>query len=204
MTSACTFGPIRVEYDARVLAPRPWTLAQSRHALTALDRGPDGPILELHCGAGHIGQATAAWSGRGLVQVDDDPAACEWARANAAGNGLTADVWCTSVDALDGAAGAFALVLADPPYVPADEMAQFVDDPTHAIDGGPDGLAGFRKCLPVAARLTASTGSVVLQVRGPRQAAEVEHFVSECCPELRPADAVTVGPDRTVMTFVRA
>ena len=79
----CDFGPLRVDYDDRVLAPRPWTLLQSRHGAAWLEQSIDGPIIELHCGAGQIGQATAKWSGRALVQVDDDPVACGWAQHNA-------------------------------------------------------------------------------------------------------------------------
>ena len=79
----CTFGPVDVEYDGGVLTPRPWTLVQSARAAQRLARSPDGPLLEFHCGAGHIGQAAAAWSGRHLVQVDDDPRCCDWAARNA-------------------------------------------------------------------------------------------------------------------------
>jgi release factor glutamine methyltransferase len=193
----CDFGPLRVGYDEAVLAPRSWTLVQSRHAAALLERAPAGPVLELHCGAGHIGQATAVWSGRELVQVDDDGAACTWARKNAVANEVRADVECAPVEALAVGDQEFALVLADPPYVPSGEVVSFSDDPPHAIDGGDDGLAGVRASLPVAASVTRSGGFVVLQVRGPGQA----HAVSRRAPELdlRVLGMVAPSPDRAVL-----
>jgi release factor glutamine methyltransferase len=202
-TQTCEFGPLRVRYDDRVLAPRPWTLLQSRHAAAWLAHGPPGPIIELHCGAGHIGQAAALWSGRELVQVDDDPASCTWARRNADDNGVTSDVRCQPLEALRYGDGPFALVLADPPYVPSAETIRFRDDPRHAIDGGSDGLDGFRACVPRAANLTSPRGAVVLQVRGPRQASAVTDLVHRSVPELRVQATVTVSCDQALVALVR-
>jgi methylase of polypeptide subunit release factors len=199
----CDFGPLRVGYDDTVLEPRPWTVAQSRHAAALLERAPAGPLLELHCGAGHIGQAAAVWSGRALVQVDDDPHACGWARRNAAANDVDADVRCATVEALDAPDDTFALVLADPPYVPSTETARFSTDPLHAIDGGADGLDAVRACLPVAARLTRPGGAVVLQVRGPGQARAVGHAARDDAVRLDVLGTVVVAPDRAVVLLTR-
>jgi methylase of polypeptide subunit release factors len=201
-TMRTAFGPLCVEYDDHVLAPRPWTVLQSRHATAWLEHGPEGPIIELHCGAGQIGQATAAWSGRELVQVDDDPAACAWARHNAQHNAVRSDVWCRPVEALDESDGSFALVLADPPYVRSSETNRFHDDPGHAIDGGPDGLSGIRACLPAAARLTASKGAILLQVRGLVQAAAVGSMLASTIPQFEVRATVTVSIDRAVVMLV--
>jgi methylase of polypeptide subunit release factors len=109
---SCEFGPLRVVFDDTVLEPRPWTVLQSRHAARLLEDLPPGPLLELHCGAGHIGQAAAVWSARPLVQIDDDPSACRWARDNAAINGVRATVECVGVHDFR-TETPFALVLAD-------------------------------------------------------------------------------------------
>ena len=162
-----------------------------------LSDGDPGPILELHCGAGHIGQATAAWSGRTIVQIDDDLAACEWARRNAAANGVDADVRHTAIESLP-ADAAYALVLADPPYVPTDDVHRFDDDPRHAIDGGPDGLDGLRACLPVAAgavrpgrRGGAAGAGSGAGGGGPRAGARVR---ARPRPARGPACSPTIGP----------
>lgn len=202
-TRTDTFGPVRVEYDERVIAPRRWTLLQSARAARRLCDAPPGTIVELHCGAGHIGQAAAAWTGRPLVQIDDDPSCCEWARRNAVANDVAATVVCTDVDSVPLRDATCALVLADPPYVPTDETARYPDDPRHAIDGGVDGLDGVRACLPAAARLLRPGGAVVLQVRGPSQAARVGSLVAEHHPELTLVDVVTVSPTRAVAELER-
>jgi methylase of polypeptide subunit release factors len=197
----CDFGPLRVGYDDSVLAPRPWTMAQSRHAAALLERAPAGPVLELHCGAGHIGQTAAVWSGRELVQVDDDPAACAWSRRNADRNEVDSEVRCAAVEALDVGDSRFALVLADPPYVPSGDVVRFSDDPPHAIDGGDDGLDGVRAALPVAARLTRPGGYVVMQVRGPGQAHTVSRELAEL--ELEVLGMVASALDRAVLLLTR-
>jgi release factor glutamine methyltransferase len=202
-THSTAFGPVRVEYDERVLAPRRWTLVQSAHAARRICGSPPGAIVELHCGAGHIGQAAAAWTGRPLVQVDDDPACCTWAARNAAANVVPAAVVCSDVGSVPLRDERCALVLADPPYVPTVDTRQFPEDPRHAIDGGADGLDGIRACLPVASRLLRPSGAIVLQVRGPAQAALVRRLVAEGHPELTVVDVVTVSPTRAVVELVR-
>lgn len=193
------FGPVDVEFDDRILSPRPWTLVQSARAAQRLVHLPAGPALELHCGAGHIGQAAAAWSGRHLVQVDDDPGCCEWAARNARRNGLPVSVVRADVDAVPVASGSCALVIADPPYVPARETSLYPDDPLHAIDGGEDGLDGVRACLPTAERVLRPGGLLVLQVRGPRQATLVGALTRNDHPAFRVADVVTVSPQRAII-----
>jgi release factor glutamine methyltransferase len=199
----CDFGPLRVGYDDSVLAPRPWTVLQSRHAAALVDGRPDGPLLELHCGAGHIGQAAAVWSRRPLVQVDDNPAACRWARRNADVNAVPAEVRCSRIEGLTEPDGKFALVLADPPYVPSSETGRFADDPLHAIDGGDDGLDGVRLCLPVATRLTRPGGMVVLQVRGPAQAHTLGRVVADEDLGLDVVGMVAVSTDRALVLLTR-
>ena len=65
------FGGLRIEYDARVLAPRAWTAAQSRWAAELIRTAPPGPVLELCAGAGHIGLLAVTLAPRPLVCVDN-------------------------------------------------------------------------------------------------------------------------------------
>ena len=177
-----TFGPLVVTFDEHVLEPRPWTLLQATWAAELSADLPPGPLLELCSGAGHIGQAAALLAGRDLVQVDLDPHACELARANAAANvtpaGHTVDVRCGDLGAALGEEDRFALVLADPPYLPRDEVEAWPSDPTLAIDGGPDGLDLPRRCLFASARSVHPDGAVLLQALGSDQiellAADIE------------------------------
>ncbi len=168
----CEFGPLRISYDDRVLEPRPWTLAQSEWAAELAADAPDGPLLELCTGAGHIGLAAALLTGRRAVLVDADEAACEFALRNAVAAGIAdrVEVRHGPMDAVLNTDELFAVVLADPPYIPSSETAVFPEDPLRAIDGGDDGLDLARLCLEVAAGHVLPGGPVVLQLRDAGQA----------------------------------
>lgn len=172
------FGPLRIGYDDRVLEPRPWTFAQSAWAAELLHDAPPGPVLELCSGAGQIGLATAALTGRDLVLVDASQAACAISVRNAAGAGLAdgVEVRHGPMDVVLHDGERFALVLADPPYIPSAETGAFPADPLTAIDGGDDGLDLARLCLAVAARHVDAGGPVLLQLR---DLAQAERLVAE-------------------------
>lgn len=173
------FGPIDVEYDDAVLVPRPWTIAQSRWAVELLGDLPDGPVLELCAGAGQIGLVVAVETGRRLVQVDVDPRACAFARENASRAGVTSEVRCGDLQRAVGPTERFPLVLADPPYVPTDEVDELPGDPRDAIDGGPDGLDIARRCLQIAAAHLVDGGLVLLQLGSSEQADRLRPSAAE-------------------------
>ncbi len=196
--AAIRFGPIDVAFDESVLRPRPWTLAQSEWAAELSD---GGPILELGCGAGHIGLAAAALRGARIVQVDRNPAACRWARVNAAANGLAdmAEQRCGAVDDVLGVGERFGVVIADPPYVPSDEVHLYPEDPVSAIDGGPDGLGAIRNFLTAAGGHVAPGGSVIVQVRGLLQVGHLEGWLAHpSSPSLIVVEARSYGDIRAL------
>ena len=195
------FGPVRIGFDATVLEPRPWTIAQSRIAADLLDDEPPGAVLELGCGAGQIGLATAAWTGRRLVQVDDSAAACRWARRNAAANRIPVEVRYAGMSDALAHDDRFALVLADPPYVPSRDVARYPDDPRHAIDGGADGLDVVRTCLAVITAHASPGAPVALQVRGPAQVDHVTAVVAREGLPLTAERAHVVSPERAVLVL---
>jgi release factor glutamine methyltransferase len=169
------FGPLTIRYGESVLEPRPWTLAQSEWAAALLADAPAGPILELCSGAGQIGLAAAALSGRDVVLVDASAEACKFGQLNAeaaAMEGAT-DVRHGLMDEVVVADERFAIVLADPPYLPSSSTGLYPDDPLHAVDGGADGLSLARVCLDVAARHTDAGTPVLLQLRDLAQAEQL-------------------------------
>ncbi len=168
--STLRFGGLDIAYDHRVLEPRPWTLLQSEWASELSPGAPDGPILELCCGAGHIGLAAAGVTGRPLVQVDASQPAAELAALNAAAANIASEVRCGDLAQVVGERGHFPLVLADPPYLPSAMVADHPDDPTDAIDGGPDGLSVIRRCLPLIEACMHPEGAALVQVHGETQA----------------------------------
>jgi release factor glutamine methyltransferase len=163
-TRTTRFGPVEVEYDASVLVPRPWTLEQSTWAAALLGSLPDGPVLEVCAGVGHIGLAANVASGRELVLVDLDERACELARRNADASGQRVAVRRGPMDTVLRDDELFPLVLADPPYIPSRDVGRFPEDPLVAIDGGEDGLALARACLDVVSAHLAADGAALLQL----------------------------------------
>jgi release factor glutamine methyltransferase len=198
-TSSMEFGPLRISYDARVLRPRPWTLHQSTWAAELAAIAPPGPLLELCCGAGQIGLAAVARIGRRLVCVDVDPVACEYTRLNAELAGLAGllEVRAGLLEERVGPGELFAGVIADPPWVPREEVVRYPEDPVTAIDGGPDGLDLARACIATAARHLVLGGFAVLQVGTRPQA---DQLIAELgrydgllrCPEVREFDHGTL------------
>lgn len=174
------FGPVDIAFDDSVLIPRPWTIAQSTWARQLLEAVPSGHVLELCSGAGHIGLAAVHGTERHLVQVDRDPHACELARENGAAAGVAADVRCGPMSEVLADDDRFALVIADPPWVPSAGVQVFPADPVWAIDGGDDGLDVARECVRVAARHLDPEGVVVLQLGSAEQCGQLDDTLREC------------------------
>lgn len=172
LVESLEFGGLTITFDDRVLRPRPWTVAQSRWAAELMTQAPPGPVLELCTGAGHIGLASVAENRRRLLCVDLSEAAVGLCRANtrAAGLGHRVEVRQGRVDEVVGDAERFAVVLADPPWVPAAQTGTFPEDPLLAIDGGDDGLAVARTCLEVVERHLLPGGHAVVQLGSSAQA----------------------------------
>ena len=194
-----TFGDLTVRFDDGVLRPRAWTIAQSRWAAELAAGVPDGPILELCAGVGHIGLHLASLVRRRLVLVDADAAACEHARFNVdlADLPLGAEVRHGPVDAALGEAERFPLILADPPWVPSRDTAAYPQDPVWAIDGGPDGLELARACVEVIGHHLDDAGVAVLQLGTEEQATRMQdHLASRPDLALRVAEVRPV-PDES-------
>ena len=195
------FGPVPITYEGDVLEPRPWTLAQAEWAAEL----PAGPMLELGSGAGQIGLAAAALTGCTVVQVDSSDEAHAAAAANAAAAGLDGVVTQRCGDPADvlGHDERFAVVIADPPYVPSDAVDDFPDDPRTAIDGGDDGIDVVQHFVAVAADHLAAGGSIVLQLGGAAQVDAVAAWLDGSgAPPLAVRDRRTFGPDRALALLV--
>ena len=197
---AIDFGPVTVAFDGTVLRPRPWTLAQAEWAAELAAAGSD--VLEVGCGAGHIGLAAAVMSGSRLVQVDRDPAACRWAALNAAtgGCGDRVEQRCGTAGEVLAEGELFDVVIADPPYVPSAEVRLYPEDPPGAIDGGPDGLETVRSFLGDISGHVAPGGSVLLQVRGAGQVDDIARWLAHpASPALVVTEARFYGDLRAVV-----
>ena len=183
------FGGLSIHWDHRVLRPRLWTVEQALWAAKVGRELPAGPVLELFCGAGHIGLLAASRLGRDVVQVDTNPAAVEFARRNAAEAGVRADVRERPVAAALEPDELFPLVIADPPWVAHERVDNFPDDPPAAIDGGSDGTEKIALAVAVGTRHLHPDGHLFVQVGDAGQAEVVRDLVDRAGP----------GPARAVL-----
>lgn len=181
------FADLTIEFDGRVLRPRPWTALQSRWGAELLAQGPQGPVLELCAGAGQIGLLTIARDPRPLVMVDSCEIACAYAESNAAKAGLSGfvEVRRSRIHEAVAPDERFALIQADPPWVRHYDVDRYPEDPLTAIDGGQDGLDIAWECLAVISRHLLPGGAALLQLGSTEQAAAVHQNLP---PQLKIVD----------------
>ena len=144
--------PFRI--DASSLDPRPDTETLIEAALALA--GGEAPLrlLDLGTGSGCILITLLAELPRATgIGIDKSLPALELAQANAASLGVGDRARFMAGDWLDAVQGSFDLVVANPPYLSAADMAGLFNevgahDPRDALDGGPDGLSAYRRIVP--------------------------------------------------------
>ncbi|WP_110240049.1 RsmD family RNA methyltransferase [Nocardioides gilvus] len=202
--TSVAYGPLEIAYDSRVLTPRDWTRQQSTWAADLMQDLPDGPILELCSGAGHIGLLAAHLSGRRAVLVDMEPTACHYARLNAetAGLGEFVEVRLARADAALRPDERFACVMVDPPWVPTSEIDRFPEDPRLAIDGGEDGLDVIRDLLHVVAPALLPHGVALVQLGTSAQVEQLHTWLDTPDSPSLTITEVRVHGDRGVVALL--
>lgn len=137
----CEFYGREFFVDDRVLIPRPETEVLVEAAIERAPRG--GRVLDIGAGSGCIG-VTLALERPDLhvLAVDISTAALAVARRNA--RNLNANVRFAASDVLSSVRGGFDLVVSNPPYIAADEVAQLQTEvrdhePRAALTPGPRG-----------------------------------------------------------------
>jgi len=165
------FWSLEFRVDGSVLDPRPDSETLVEAGLAAL-AGRDRPwrLLDLGTGSGCLLLALLselpAATGLG---IDRSPAALRIAADNADRLGLAARARFACGDWGAGVAGEFDLILCNPPYIPSDAIAGLAPEvalyePRLALDGGPDGLACYRRLAPQLGPLAASGGTILLEL----------------------------------------
>ena len=163
--------PLRI--TPATLVPRPETETVVEAALAAIDangaRTRTLRIADLGAGSGAIllallSELPCAFG----IGTDLSHEALATARDNAIRHGLSrraAMLACNFGDALD---CGFDLVVTNPPYIAAGDIASLSPevrhDPHRALDGGPDGLAAYRAIAADARRLIKPLGHLVLEL----------------------------------------
>jgi release factor glutamine methyltransferase len=148
-----------------VLDPRP----ETETLVAATLEQPFDAVLDLGTGSGCLLLTLLAErpAARG-VGVDLSEPALAVARANAAALGVTARVRLVQGDWAAGLEGRFDLIVSNPPYIPAAEMAALAPEvrdwePALALSPGADGLAAYRAIASAAPRLLAPGGALMVE-----------------------------------------
>jgi release factor glutamine methyltransferase len=190
------------------LDPRPdtETLIEAALAQAEARGGRDRPlaILDLGTGTGCILLTLLAElpAARG-VGTDLSQAALRLAARNAARLGLGERASFLAGDWLDPVSGRFDLVVSNPPYIAGGEIARLAAevsayDPPVALDGGPDGLAAYRRIAARAADVLAEGGRLLLEI-GEGQAGPVTAILGAAGFEIEAVRPDLAGRSRAVV-----
>lgn len=186
-----TFYGRRFVVTPDTLDPRPDTEALVDLALAIA--GDEGwrersiEILDIGAGTGCVLLTLLAEmaQARGLG-TDLSAAALAVAKQNAAALGLAGRVRWQEARSLEGVAGRFDLVVANPPYIPGGEIAGLERevrdyDPLLALDGGADGLDIYRQIVSGSAQPEIASGTWFVVEIGAGQAEAVVSLVERHC-----------------------
>ncbi|MBD9662716.1 [protein release factor]-glutamine N5-methyltransferase [Variovorax beijingensis] len=171
------FHGLGLQVDARVLVPRPDTETLVDWALQCLEGRSAPRVLDLGTGSGAI--ALALQHARPDAEVDAvDASADALAVAEANAQRLGLPVRFRRAHWLDGAAGGYAVIASNPPYIAAGDphLAALQHEPLAALVAGPDGLADIRQIVQQAPAHLADGGWLLLE-HGHDQAAAVRQLL---------------------------
>jgi release factor glutamine methyltransferase len=192
ITGMREFWGRRFRVTPAVLDPRPETETLIAHAL---EGPPARRVLDLGTGSGCILLTLLAeWPRARGVGVDISDAALEVAAGNARSLGVAGRADLVAGDWCDGLEGQFDLIVSNPPYIAAGEMAGLspevrLHEPLAALspDAGPggDGLGAYRRIAAgIGAGIGAGVGALLapggrlLLEIGPRQALDVSRILT--------------------------
>ena len=201
LTGVREFWSLPFHVSPATLIPRPESESVVAAALRRLPQVAPARVLDLGTGTGCLllavlSERPAAF-GIGLDRV---PAAAALAARNARDLGLSdrAAFLCGNWgDPID---GRFALVLSNPPYIPAAELDALMPEvsryePASALDGGTEGLDAYVRIIADLPRLLAPGGVAVLEL-GPALGfaglARAAGFAIEIEPDLAGAPRVAI------------
>lgn len=177
------FCGLTFEIRPGVLIPRSPIAELINNGFSPWLRKPPSRVLDLACGSGCIGIAIARQFPHATVVCSDiSPDALELARRNAFKLGVADRVQVVESDLFAGLEGRFDLIVSNPPYVDAVEMAnrpaEYRHEPELALASGADGLDFTRQLLAQVTGYLTDDGSLFVEVGASDEALQA------ACPEL--------------------
>jgi release factor glutamine methyltransferase len=179
------FFLLKFEVNPAVLIPRPDTETLVLTALESLKSKPGSRVLELGTGSGCIAVSLAVKSPQAsFVAVDLSPDALELAKKNAAAHNVASRIDFRLGDLFAPVAGEmFDTIVSNPPYVTVAEwqnLAEEVRDhePRLALDGGPDGLAFYRRIAGDCHQFLHPGGEAIVEIGETQQEAVASLFAA--------------------------
>jgi release factor glutamine methyltransferase len=168
------FWGLPFKLNAETLLPRPETETVVEAALAALDlenrTSRELRIVDLGTGSGALLLALLSELPRACgIGTDISFAALRCARDNAAAFGLSTRASFVACDYGTALRGPVDVLVSNPPYVARADIAGLQPevrdfDPRAALDGGLDGLDGYRAIAPQARDMLAPDGVLVLEL----------------------------------------
>jgi release factor glutamine methyltransferase len=175
------FWSLTLRLSPDVLVPRPETETVIEAALDAVVRDAlqmeKVRILDIGTGSGALLLALLSELPNAIgTGTDISPAALAVARANAERSNLADRCAFVAGDAAAGVPGPFDLIVSNPPYIAHGDIASLEPevrdfDPALALDGGTDGLDGYRAIAADARRLLAPGGRLIVELGAGQEAA---------------------------------
>jgi ribosomal protein L3 glutamine methyltransferase len=171
LTGIAYYGGLKFEVDERVLVPRSsiLELIEAGFHPWLAEREPDR-MLDLCTGSGCLAILCAlAFPHARIDATDISEGALEVAAANLKRHGLSQRVKLHKADVFDDLPrAAYDLIISNPPYVSAEEMAtlpeEYRREPALALEAAEDGLAIVRRILERAPDFLSHDGLLVVEV----------------------------------------
>lgn len=169
LTGEREFYALRVQVNEHVLIPRPETEFVVDKIVELVEPNQLTKVLDLGTGSGAIALALACQDPYfQITAVDISPSALQVAEANAKRLEVDNQVDFLCSDLFGKVTGTYAVICSNPPYIKSEELQQASPEigvePALALDGGPDGLAFYRRIVNQAASFLEQPGFVVLEI----------------------------------------
>ena len=184
LTGRRDFYMLSFEVSPAVLIPRPDTETLVVAALDALKGVTTPRILDLGTGSGCVAVSLAhTLKTASVTAIDISPDALDTARRNAAAHAVADRIVFLHGDLFAPLppAASFDAVVSNPPYIAPGEFAGLAvevrdHEPRVALDGGPDGLAFYRRIAADAPTVLRPGGTLLVEIGSTQADAVMELF----------------------------